>query len=122
VWQRWFPSSWRGTTRRRAELTLLSLKLRESDAAGKTLTLDVEKPGSPLGTCGSIRGGTAAVAADAAPLAVRLDPGARLTLHPRRRRESLPEVTVEILQGDDRHRSPVSRDGSSASPASSPES
>jgi hypothetical protein len=89
------------------------LELRESDTAGKALTLDVEKEGfTPRHLRLDPAAVTAAVAADAAPLAVRLDPGSRLTGHILGvEAEKLPQVTVEILQGDDRHRSPVSRDG-----------
>jgi hypothetical protein len=85
------------------------LELRESNAAGKTLTLDVGKTGfAPR----HLRLDPAAAAAATTPLAVRLDPGARLTGHILGvEAESLPEVTAEILQGDDRYRSPVSRDG-----------
>jgi protocatechuate 3,4-dioxygenase beta subunit len=86
------------------------LAFRESDAAGQTLTLDVAKDGfAPR----HLRLAAEVVtASDAAPLAVRLDPGSRLTGHILGiEAEGLPEVTVEILQGSDRHRSPVSRDG-----------
>ncbi len=86
------------------------LAFRDSDAAGKALTLDAEKEGF---TPRHLRLDPAEVAAaDAAPLTVRLDPGSRLTGHILGvEAEGLPEVTVEILQGSDRHRSPVSRDG-----------
>jgi protocatechuate 3,4-dioxygenase beta subunit len=86
------------------------LAFRDSDAAGKALSLDVEKDGF---TPRHLRLDPAEVAAaDAAPLTVRLDPGSRLTGHILGvEAEGLQEVTVEILQGSDRHRSPVSRDG-----------
>jgi len=83
------------------------LEVRESPAAGRTLTLDVGKEGF---TPRHLR--LDPDAAMAMPVTVRLAPGLRVTGHILGiAAESLPEVTVEILQGDDRHRSPVSRDG-----------
>jgi hypothetical protein len=92
---------------------VFQLALRDSDAAGKTLSLDVEKDGfTPRHLRLDPAAVAAAGAADAAPLMVRLDAGSRLTGHILGvEMEALPEVTVEILQGSDRHRSPVSRDG-----------
>lgn len=86
------------------------LELRESDAAGRTLTLEVEKEGFALRHLELDPAAMAAAAA--APLAVRLDSGARLVGHILGvEAERLPEVIVEILQGVDHYLSPVSRDG-----------
>lgn len=83
------------------------LEVRESAAAGRTLTLDVGKEGF---TPRHLQ--LDPDAAMATPVTVRLDPGLRVTGHILGVvAESLPEVTVEVLQGDGRHRSPVSRDG-----------
>ena len=86
------------------------LEVRESDAAGKTLILDIWKAG--FAPRHLELDPEAVAAAVATPLAVRLDPGVRLTGHILGvESEGLPEVTVEILQGSDSGRSPVSRDG-----------
>jgi hypothetical protein len=83
------------------------LEFRSSLARGKTLAVDAGKPGY---ASRHLRLDPAA--AVAAPLEIRLDPGARLTGHilgvdP----ESLPDVSVKAVQNGDRHPSPVGRDG-----------